>query len=403
MIFLYLAIGIVSLEILLQGIVRALRNEFQWLIKEEDEHPVLDKNGLNKFFNSSYDPHLGWVRRANTTGKERGQKGTITFHVDELGARKNPHQTGKPLVAAFGDSYTFARQVEDGETWEAQLSKRIGRDVLNFGVGNYGADQGLLRYEKTDLPEDVKAAVLGFVPETICRVHSYWKHYLEFGNTFAFKPRFRLSEEGDLQLLENPMKTQEHFERLDEIIPQVSKHDEFYERKFRSVQFRFPYLISFFRNPERHFSILSALIKRAYSRAEGRSDSRIENRPFKLIMKYNIQGSHEMYADEQAKQLLRQIFIRFRQKAELRGHIPLILVMPQLLDLELTEGEEAPYEPFYKDLQAVVDVVDMTRIFKQKDYHRLYIDDQYGGHLSVEGNRLVAEEIKKWLQTKHLL
>ena len=27
---------------------------------------------------------------------------------------------------------------------------------------------------------------LGFVPETISRIQSYWKHYLEFGNTFAF-------------------------------------------------------------------------------------------------------------------------------------------------------------------------------------------------------------------------
>ena len=110
-----------------------------------------------------------------------------------------------------------------------------------------------------------------------------------------------------------------------------------------------------------------------------------------------------MYENEQAKELLRQIILRFRQKAEERGHHPLILIMPQLLDLELTEGERAPYEMFYEELQSDVDVVDMTRIFKQKNFHRLYIDDQYGGHLSVEGNRLVAVEIQSWLQKRKLL
>jgi len=403
MIIIYVAIGVIALELILRGGVRSFRKQFQWLITEKDDIPELDKNGLQKFFNSSYDPHLGWVRRPNTTGKERGQKGEITFHVDELGARKNPHQTSKPLVAAFGDSYTFARQVEDGETWEAQLSQQIGRDVLNFGVGNYGADQGLLRYEKTDLPDEIKVAILGFVPETICRVHSYWKHYLEFGNTFAFKPRFRLDEKGELQLLENPMKTPEHFDRLDEVIPDVSKNDEFYNRKFRSVQFRFPYLVSFLRHPRRHFSLLSALIKREFYRGVGKSNPRIENLPFRLIMKYNILGSHRMYGEPSSKELLRKIILRFKEKAVERGHIPLILVMPQLLDLELTEGQRIPYQPFYEELDGNPDVIDMTGIFKQKEFRSLYIDDQYGGHLSVEGNRLVAEEIKTWLKKNNML
>jgi len=403
MIIIYVAIGIVALEILLQGLVRSFRKQFQWLITEKDDTPELDKNGLQKFFNSSYDPHLGWVRRPNTTGKEKGQKGEITFYVDERGARKNPHHTGSPLVAAFGDSYTFARQVEDDETWEAQLSHQIGRDVLNFGVGNYGADQGLLRYEKTDLPDEIKVAILGFVPETICRVHSYWKHYLEFGNTFAFKPRFHLDGNGELQLLENPMKTPGHFDRLDEVIPEVSKNDVFYQRKFRSVQFRFPYLVSFFRHPGRHFGLLSALIKREFYRGAGKSNPRIENLPFRLIMKYNILASHRMYDEPSPKELLQKIILRFKEKAIERGHIPLILVMPQLLDLELTEGQRTPYQQFYEEMDGDPDVIDMTGIFKQKEFQTLYIDDQYGGHLSVEGNRLVAEEIKTWLKTNNLL
>jgi hypothetical protein len=399
MIFLYIAAVIILLEVTLLTTVKALRKNFQWLITEKDEKPELDKNGLKKFFNSSYDPKLGWVRKPNTTGKERGQKGEITFHIDSLGARQNPRQTGKPEIAAFGDSYVFARQVEDDETWEAQLSEMIGRDVMNFGVGNYGADQGLIRYERTRLPDDIKVAILGFVPETICRVHSYWKHYLEFGNTFAFKPRFRLTNKSELELLENPMKTPGHFDKLDEIIPAVRDKDEFYERKFRSVQFRFPYLLSFFRNPKRNSDIIGALIYREMKKLFGTVLATIENLPFRQIMKYNIKGSHAMYGEENSKLLLKKILNRFKEKALSRGHKPLILVMPQLLDLELTRGEKAPYHQFYEGLKAEIDVIDMTPVFKKMEFRKLYIDDQYGGHLSKEGNKLVAEEIEKWYQT----
>ncbi len=96
--------------------------------------------------------------------------------------------------------------MEDDETWEAQLSRQEGFGVLNFGVGNYGVDQGFIRYEGMTLPDTVKVIVMGFVPETICRIQSYWKHYLEFGNTFAFKPRFILDPKGRLTLLENCMQ-----------------------------------------------------------------------------------------------------------------------------------------------------------------------------------------------------
>ena len=42
--------------------------------------------------------------------------------------------------------------------------------------------------------------------QTICRVQSQWKHYLEFGNTFAFKPIFNIENNEDLIEISNPMK-----------------------------------------------------------------------------------------------------------------------------------------------------------------------------------------------------
>lgn len=59
-------------------------------------------------------------------------------------------------------------------------------NFLNFGVGNYGVDQALLRYEKTELTNSIEHVILGFVPETICSINSSWNHYVEFGNFFSF-------------------------------------------------------------------------------------------------------------------------------------------------------------------------------------------------------------------------
>src|SRR3989339_603174 len=204
-----LAVILVLVEVGLFLIVSLQRRSFPWLITKRDELPTFDSRALQKFMDYSFDPHLGWVRRPDSSGIENGQKGPITFHIDSVGSRANTFEKSPPVIAAFGDSYAFCRQVEDDETWEAQLSRQEGFGVLNFGVGNYGVDQALLRYEGMTLPDTVRVVVMGFVPETICRIQSYWKHYLEFGNTFAFKPRFIIDSEGRLTLLENLVRSAE--------------------------------------------------------------------------------------------------------------------------------------------------------------------------------------------------
>lgn len=404
MTILYVLLILFGAEFLIDHTVRRQRAHFQWLITEEDELPELDREGLEKFFDGSYDPELGWARKPNTTGTDKGREGKVTYHIDERGSRRSPVDA-PPVVSSFGDSYVFCRQVEDGETWQAQFAGMTGIGMQNFGVGNYGADQGLLRYERTELPGGVEAVILGFVPETICRVHSYWKHYLEFGNTFAFKPRFTLDSEGELELLENPMRTPDHFDRLAEIVPRVSENDRFYERKFRSLQFRRPYLLSYLRHPVRNTRLMGALLTRSLMRALGRSGRRTEDRPFRLIMEYNIRESHRFYQKPEFTRLLTEIIRRFREEAERRGHRPLLLVMPQMMDLELSRGERTPYEPYYERLSRELDleVVDMTPRFRGEDLRTLYIEDYYGGHLSAEGNRRVAEALRDRLENLNVL
>lgn len=398
MIFLICVGSLSLLEIGLVLIVRAQRRVFPWLITEADEHPVLSRDVIQRFFDHSHDPELGWVRRPDSEGVERGKQGDVHYRIDERGSRVLPVDY-PARVAAFGDSYVFGRQVEDHETWAAQWSARKQVGVLNYGVGNYGIDQALLRYERTPLPASVQYVVLGFVPETICRIQSIWKHYLEFGNTLAFKPRFKLNAAGKLVYIENVMKTVGDFSSLDQYLPYIQGSDEFYKRKFRSVMFRFPYTWSFLRHPIRNACLMGAVAMRALCRRVGVSTPATESAPFSLLMRWNIKDAHQMYHDAGATALLSALVERFVKHAKRNGHTPLVLVMPQLLDLKLG-GLNAPYVSFFRGLGEKFPVLDLTAPLLAVDYDRCYIDDHYGGHFSARGNQLVAQWLAAEIDSK---
>ncbi len=388
-------------ECLLRCLIRKLRKNFQWLITESDENPVFPREALNKFINSSFDQKLGWVRKPNTFGSEKGRNGDIIFHIDENGARVSSRPELTKQIAVFGDSYAFCRQVTDEETWEEGITKHHNVGVLNFGVGNYGADQALIRYQLQKLPSEVKVTVMCFVPETICRIQSYWKHYLEFGNTFAFKPRFAVTSDGNLELIDTIIKSVDDFENIKELLPYIQKHDFFYLHKFRKYQFRSIYLISFFRAFRRHVALIRSLLVKKESKI---SASSLNNGDaFALVMKDNIREAREMYKNPNAKKLLHAILSEFKNVAESRDHIPVILVIPQLLDFFDDKSKELPYSSFFAELSKEMNVIDMANFFRDKPMSQIYIDDIYGGHLSAEGNEIVAEIVSNWLLTTKLI
>ena len=386
-------------EVLMVFAVRFFRKEFQWLITETDECPKLDSKGLEKFFKHGYDPFLGWIRKPNTSGVETGGEHPTKYAINSMGARCSPF-TGKAesIIATFGDSYTFCRQVNDSETWQTHLARSLNAGVLNYGVGNYGVDQSLLRYERTPLPSSVRIVVLGFVPETICRIHSYWKHYFEFGNTFAFKPRFMLKNR-KLVFFPNIMQFEKDFFRLSEKLPMIRKIDGFYRKRFRRLQFRFPYVLSFLRNPKRNAGLLKSLSNRWLMRKLKKASVEIENAPFRRVMESNIKQAYKMYLRGGPRDLLKAILRRFKGEAVKRGHGFVVMVMPQLIDLRTSEDGWAPYRSFFRELNCEMPVIDLTEFLMGHRFSQLYTNDFYGGHFSKDGNKImgvhVAEELKK--------
>lgn len=93
-----------------------------------------------------YDPALGWIPRPHSRepGNLWGMK------IIEEGFRSNGEGSlsdsdQKREIIAVGDSFTFGDQVENHETWPAQLEKRLTRSITNAGVYNYGIDQSIMR------------------------------------------------------------------------------------------------------------------------------------------------------------------------------------------------------------------------------------------------------------------
>ena len=387
---------IVLFEFFVFCFVKINRKKYPWLITRVDERPNFTDELLEKFFNNSFDLDLGWVKRANSSGIENGKKRQVSFNIGPDGARLSAFK-GRHKIAVFGDSYAFCRQVNDDEAWPHLLSVKYGLGSKNFGVGNYGFDQALVRYEKIDLPDSVETVLIAVVPETICRIHSTWKHYLEFGNILGFKPRFEHDENGVLQIRRNVISGKSSFDDFDEILKTVQADDYFYKRKFKKFLFKFPYSFCFMKNPQRNIELFASIvldkIAKRYWKKENASG---DNLVFSVIMKYNLKQSHKMYNEHNPAALLASQMRKFVQLAESRRHRAIVVVLPQMGDLRAVKSRKN-YQQFFACLGHEMEVLDLTDQFLEFQPSDLYIDDQYGGHLSVFGNSLVAHALSKKL------
>jgi hypothetical protein len=101
---------------------------------------------------SVYDAQLGWTTMPNTSWSADGKQvpvGMYTF--GDYGVRMpTPHivPLEKGAILLVGDSFGAGSEVADADSWPAQLEPMIGSRVVNATVGGYGLDQVVLRAEE---------------------------------------------------------------------------------------------------------------------------------------------------------------------------------------------------------------------------------------------------------------
>ena len=375
------------LEIVIYLLIQFLNKKIPWVISSNEEFPEFKKKKIENFIEKTFDKLLGWNWKPNTKHQEKIFSKTNKIFFGDLGERKNIRSQKKINFASFGDSFVFCRYVKDNETWQEQLSKLTPYKGLNFGVGNYGLDQVYLKYATTKLPKTVKNIFIGFVPETLSRCLCSWKHYHEFNNIYAFKPKFIISK-NKLKLIENPIKGIKSFEKVKYIIKKLRKIEFFYQEKFIKYKLSFPYTFSILKEPKYNLKLFYySLLKRLNINSD---------KIYEFIIKNNCEANDNYYLNKKKFLIIKQIMKKIIRNSKNKNHKVYFLIFPQKYDLSL---EKKNYKKFFSSLKKKYNIIDFTEIFEKHNKDKIYLPDKYGGHLSVYGNRIVA----KILSDKNLI
>lgn len=397
--FIWIVFFFIIIESISFLITKIIRREFQWFITSNDQKPNLSEKGLKKFLTQGFDPELGWIRKPNTEHHENGKYGRTLWKTNKEGSRLNPRfEEVKSKISCYGDSFAFCRQVNDDETWEHYLSKLTQSNVLNFGVGNYGIDQAILRLQREFLKNPTEIVILCVVPDTIRRILNVWKHYFEYGNTFGFKPRFVLTE-NELELIKNPIDKSEKFQNYTDFLPLIQKFDYFYKNKFCKELIKFPYSFYLFKNSKRNISIIFwIVVSRIFKLIK--NDSKFAWNAQRTIMQINLKWRIKLFSEKSNVELFTKLIEYYVNLSKSLNFKPILLILPQKDDVSYIKKNSHFYQNVIDQLEKFtsLEVIDgTTSILKIKNIDEIYSDqNEYGGHLSKEGNEIVASLLNKF-------
>ena len=401
-------VAFIIIELFFRSIVLSVNKKFQWLIIGKDEFPKLSENGLKKFIQHGYDPELGWNRKPNTFHEEIGKNGVPTkWTINSNGERNNPgFEKTSSEISCYGDSFTFCRQVNDNETWEYFLSKKLNTNIQNFGVGNHGIDQSFLRLKNNYLKNKTGIVILSVVPDTISRIISVWKHYYEYGNTFGFKPRF-IIKENKLVQLKNPIDNISKFEHYEDYLEYIKANDFFYKNKFLKEKISFPYSITVLKNFRRNFEIISWVRKIKQLKKRKKDFSKIEWNTMKIIMQINLNWRVNLFQDPHSCKLLKMIIQEYVNYSKEMNFKPIFIFLPQKDDLMFIKNNFHFFKEFQNELKSIEDLtlLDVTdNLLHEKNLDDFYSDDNdYGGHFTKYGNKTISELIIGQLKNFNLI
>ena len=142
----------------------------------------------------------------------------------------------------YGDSYTYGAEVSDEDAWGNVLARQAGCRVGNFGVGGYGTDQAVLRFE-TNRSDSAAVSILGLFPVDILRNVNQYRHLRTGESPLGFKPRFVV--DGDsLRLLPIPSLTFAQVDQLPDDMASLLPAETFIPGStYGPVPFEFPFVL----------------------------------------------------------------------------------------------------------------------------------------------------------------
>lgn len=359
------------------------------------EFPVVSDALLEKF--TTWDRDLGWApqasqrKRDNTFGHD-SKREPVFFSTDHRGGRVSftPSKAGA-AISCYGDSFCFCREVNDDETWPWYLGGRLDRQVYNFGVGNYGLDQAVLRMERVEAGQPSAVVVMAVTSVTSERVQSVYKHFLDFGNVLGVKPRFKCQSDGGLDFLPSPVENKEDLKSLGKWRSHFILYDENYPYFLRK-QARFPYLISCFRCG----SLLEMLMH-----VSNKLQTMFLPKRFRRL--YDVKARLERASVEYASrcwqsqgELIVRLIERFDSIARSNGSQPIFLLQHHKRWVKYCRNHNS--KPYADVLLAAARRCPDLVFLDSMDWLLNYTDDELdalyspiGSHHSPAGNKVIAQ------------
>ena len=316
------------------------------------------------------DVDLGWRYRSGFNGSRNA--------INQQGLRSRKNYSATPLdgilrVAAFGDSFVYSNEVVNENAWAAIVETLFDDiEILNYGVGGFGLDQALLRYELEGEELSPDVVLIGFIADDMRRVTNVYQRFASTNAGIFTKPRFQFDEAGEMTLLPPPIRRLDDWRKvLDDpaSIRSWGANDQWYE----------PLIYA---NPVYDFSALARLASTAWIRFANRYLD-----PDRVFI------GDQFNQDSEAYRLQMRIFERFAARVEQSGARPLILILPSRGELTAAlNGSENVYAMLKKSLNDLgIEHIDATEAFlSAPDRSNINAWFAPNGHYSPEGNRIVA-------------
>lgn len=345
---------------LLELTLPLLNNRYSVYFRRNINPASLETDQARRFVRSkTFDPDLGWDKDPIARN-----------YVD-----------GKRYIAqSYGDSFVEGAEVASDHTWQAQFERLTGEAILNLGVGGYGLDQAVLKFEKHARRYPTRFAILGLYPETYRRALSYHPFYY-FANsdafTFAFKPIF-VKKGGRFELIRPPCADavclmQALSNPNHEIWRRLSRYDYWYKNNQKKPTPEFPITI-------KYAQVLPQILQ------QRRERQGVEN---------------YFFVNAESFELVEYLIERFVKRSREIGMTPVCLFLYAPVDLRVMKSGIRLDEKLLKLLKARnIPHVD-TALYILEQYRQ---DDGFlglsapNGHLNDRGNRLVAESLAQGLR-----